>query len=66
MEMRHTDAAMHEKAEGKLQISLHYTGSWSLQALSSLLHRWHEKVSDSLWVLFQKRLAPWSSTQVKD
>lgn len=38
----------------------------SLQALSSLLHHWHEKVWDSLWVLFQKRLAPWSSTQVKD
>lgn len=24
MEMRHKDAVMHEKAEGKLQISLHY------------------------------------------
>lgn len=28
MEMRHTDAVMHEKAEGKLQISLHCMGSW--------------------------------------
>lgn len=36
MEMRHTDAVMHEKAEGKLQISLHYRGGWCLQALSSL------------------------------
>lgn len=42
MEMRHTDAVLHEKAEGKLQISLHDRGGWCLEALSSLLYFQHE------------------------
>lgn len=54
MEMRHTDAVMHEKAEGKLQTSLHYRGSCCLQALSSPWYFQREKASDSLWLLVQK------------
>lgn len=67
MEMRHTDAFLHEKAEGNLQISLHDRGGGCLEALSSLLYFQHEKVSDFPCVLFQKWLrGPQGRSRIRD
>lgn len=54
MEMRHTDAVMHEKAEGKLQTSLQRQLLSVGTLLPPLGYFQHEKASGSLWLLVQK------------